>query len=457
MERRQALKLAAGGLALAASSGVASAKARRRKPNFVVILCDDLGYGDIGAYGAHGVKTPHIDQMAREGVMLTDYYAPANICTPSRAALLTGRYAIRTGLGYEVIMANDDRGLPLSEVTIAQALKPDYATGLFGKWHLGHVAPYWPPTKHGFDVFFGIPYSHDMKPLALYEAHAGSDQVVQSPVDYPMLQQQFYEHAEQFLELNRDRPFFLELALSAPHLPEHPRPPFQGESAAGAYGDVVQEIDSIVGRLLAKLKALGLDQDTLVIFTSDNGPWFEGSTGGLRDRKGGGAFDGGYRVPFIARQPGVIPPGRKVGSIAQGIDLLPTFCNMSGRPTPAGVVLVGKDITRVLISGAPSPHDELVLFDNENVLGIRTQRWKYVSGGYYRDLMLPFRLLGYTELYDMAADSSESYSVADSYPTVAAEMRARFERAQASFKPFKHKDIPPVFKQLHEQFAHLQD
>ncbi|HEX4197984.1 MAG TPA: sulfatase [Caulobacteraceae bacterium] len=457
MERREALKLAAGGLALAASPVLARGGLPRRKPNFVVILCDDLGYGDVGLYGAHGVKTPNIDQMGREGVVLTDYYAPANICTPSRAGLLTGRYAIRTGLGYEVIMANDDRGLPLSEVTIAQALKPDYATGLFGKWHLGHVAPYWPPTNHGFDAFFGIPYSHDMKPLALYEAHAGSDQVIKSEVDYPTLQQQFYEHAKRFIEDNRDRPFFVELALSAPHLPEHPRPPFQGTSAAGAYGDVVQEIDSIVGRLLAKLKDLGLDRDTLVIFTSDNGPWFEGSTGGLRDRKGGGAFDGGYRVPFIARQPGLIPAGRKVDSIAQGVDFLPTFCRMAGRPTPAGVVLDGKDITDVLVKGAPSPHDELVLFDNENVLGIRTQRWKYVSGAYYRDMMLPFGLLGYTELYDMASDPSESYSVAQTYPAVAAEMRARFEQAQATFRPFKHKDIPPVFKQIHEQFAHIQD
>jgi arylsulfatase A-like enzyme len=429
----------------------------RRKPNFVVILCDDLGYGDVGLYGAKGIRTPNIDRLGREGVVLTDYYSPANICTPSRAGLLTGRYAIRTGLGYEVIMANDDRGLPLSEVTIANALKPDYATGLMGKWHLGHVAPYWPPTKHGFDVFFGIPYSHDMKPLALYEAHAGSDQVAKSEVDYPTLQQQFYEHAERFIEDNRDRPFFLELALSAPHLPEHPRPPFQGGSGAGAYGDVVEEIDSIVGRVVDKLKALGLENDTLVIFTSDNGPWFEGSTGGLRDRKGGGAFDGGYRVPFIARQPGVIPAGRTVDAIAQGVDIFPTICRMAGKPLPAGVVLDGKDITDVLTSGAPSPHDQLVLFDNENVLGIRTQRWKLVSGSYYRDMMLPFDLLGYTELYDMASDRSESYSVAQTYPAVAAEMRARLVQAKATFAPFKHKDIPPVFKQIHEQFAHMQD
>src|SRR5579862_1687228 len=281
MNRRHLLAAGAAN-ALLAGSAVRAAPSVGRPPNFIVVLCDDLGYGDVSIYGPGGIKTPNVERMAREGVVLTDYYAPANLCTPSRAGLLTGRYPVRTGLGFEVIQVPETRGLPLSEVTIARALKPAYATALFGKWHLGHQGPSWPPTKHGFDSFFGIPYSHDMKPLALYEAHAGSDEVARSEVDYPQLQQQFYEHTERFIEANKDRPFFVELALSAPHLPEHPHAGFDAKTFAGPYGAVVQEIDSIVGRLMAKLKALKLERDTVVIFTSDNGPWFEGSAGNLR-------------------------------------------------------------------------------------------------------------------------------------------------------------------------------
>src|ERR1700756_490993 len=215
MDRRTLLgAVAAGALTVGPVAVVkAAATGSRRPPNFVVILCDDLGYGDVSPYGGK-IPTPNIAKMAREGVVLTDYYAPANLCSPSRAGLLTGRYPVRTGLGFEVIMQGDDRGLPLSEVTIANALKPSgYATGLFGKWHLGHLGESWPPTRHGFDAFFGIPYSHDMKPLSLFEAHAGSDETIRSEVDYPQLQQQFYANAERFIEANKDRPFFVELAL----------------------------------------------------------------------------------------------------------------------------------------------------------------------------------------------------------------------------------------------------
>jgi arylsulfatase A-like enzyme len=455
VRRRDILKCSA---ALAGVFLAPTALARpNRPPNIVIVLCDDLGYGDVGAFGGKAIPTPHIDRLAAEGVALTDYYAPANLCTPSRAGLLTGRYPIRTGLGYEVIMQNDDRGLPLSEVTIAKALKPDYATALFGKWHLGHHGEVWPPTRHGFDRFFGIPYSHDMAPLSLFESQVGSDEVKSFPVDYPTLQQQFYAHAERFIEDNRDRPFFIELALSAPHLPEHPHEPFKGSTPAGAYGDVVAEIDSIMGRLTAKLSELGLERDTLLIFTSDNGPWFEGSAGGFRDRKGGGGFDGGYRVPFIARMPGTIPAGQRVASIASGVDLLPTVCAFAQRPVPPGVELDGKDISAVLTTGAASPHDQIVLFDNENVVGIRTQRWKYISAAYYRGLMMPMALMGYHELYDLKADPAESYSVAETYPDVAADMKRRLDLAKATFAPFKHKDIPPVFKALHQAFEHMQD
>jgi len=462
MDRRTVLKTLSAGAAAAAtrSFGAAGQGARTAggKPNFILILCDDLGYGDLGGFGGKVFKTPNIDKLAREGTALTNYYAPANLCTPSRAGLLTGRYPIRTGLGYEVIMQDDHRGLPLSEVTIAAALKPEYATGLFGKWHLGHFAPVWPPTQHGFDRFFGIPYSHDMKPLSLYESQAGSDQVAPFPVDYPRLQQDFYAHAEKFIEDHRDRPFFVELALSAPHLPEYPHPPFVGTTAGGPYGDVVTEIDALVGRLMAKLRELGLDRNTLVMFTSDNGPWFEGSSGGLRDRKGGAAFDGGYHVPFIAHYPGVVPAGRRVDSIVSGVDLLPTLCALAGRPLPPDVELDGRDIGDVLRRGAPSPHEEIVLFDNEDVVGIRTQNWKYVDQGYYRGFgRVKYSAMGYAQLYDMRVDPAESYSVAANQPQVLEEMRARFAKAQETFAGLKHKEIPEFFQRMKERQAHSQD
>lgn len=457
MRRRDLLTTAWAGMASVALPINVAAAVARRKPNFIVILCDDLGYGDISVNNPGGIRTPALEAMAGEGVVLTDYYAPANLCTPSRAGLLTGRYPIRTGLGYEVIMQADDRGLPLSEVSIPKALASDYVSGLFGKWHLGHAPAYWPPTKHGFDTFFGIPYSHDMAPLSLFEAHAGSETVSQTPVDYPALQQQFYAHAERFIDTHKDRPFFVELALSAPHLPEHPGAAYDQGTAAGAYGAVVAEIDAIVGRLFATLKRLKIDDDTLVIFTSDNGPWFEGSSGGLRDRKGGAGYDGGYRVPFIARFPGVIPGGRRVGAIAMGIDVLPTVCAMACVALPTDLVLDGRDITAVLTRGAASPHEQLILFDNETPVAIRTQQWKFVGNSYYRGLRLPYEPLGYSELYDVRADPSESYSVASILPEVAADLKARLAKARADFAPFKHKDVPPVFLKLRAMAEHMQD
>src|SRR5688572_4608852 len=212
MNRRSFLERSAIGLATLSLSRWASGAAGR-SPNFIIVLCDDLGFGDLGAYGGKRVKTPNLDRMSREGTLLTDFYAAANLCTPSRAGLLTGRYPIRTGLAYGVILQNDTRGLPHSEVTIAEALKPEYATALIGKWHLGHIAPYWPPTTQGFDLFFGLPYSHDAKPLSLYESNGPGVELTKEDVDFPQLQARFAARAERFIEDHRDRPFFLTLAL----------------------------------------------------------------------------------------------------------------------------------------------------------------------------------------------------------------------------------------------------
>ncbi len=411
----------------------------KRPPNVIVILADDLGYGDLGSYGSRLIKTPNLDRLARQGVRMTDFYASANVCTPSRAGLLTGRYPIRTGLAQDVIRQSDTNGLPLSEITIAEALKPDYATALIGKWHLGHVAPFWPPTVQGFDLFLGLPYSHDMKPLGLYTSGPGVE-LTREDVDFPKLTERFFDRGRRFVEDNREKPFFLMLALTAPHLPLVPHPDHAGHSSAAAYGDVVEEVDVQLGRLTQHLKRLGLDRDTLIIVTSDNGPWFEGSSGPLRDRKGGAGWDGGYRVPFIVAGPGV-PAGKVNREIAMNTDILPTILAMTGRP-PSAAELDGRDLTAVLTRGARSPHDELVLFNNEQVAAIRTDRWKYVARSYYRTIELPLSAVNGVGLFDVRADPSEAYNLASLHPDVMADMAARFARAKATFEPLGKRNRP---------------
>lgn len=433
MRRRDLL---AAGAAVTLGGSAAFAAPRRRPPNFIVVQCDDMGAGDWGREARGLIATPHLDRLAREGTTFPHFYAGANLCTPSRAAMLTGRYAIRSGLGRGVLLADDTRVLPPSEVTIAEALRATHRSALIGKWHLGHKGPTWMPTAHGFDLFYGLPYSHDIRPLSLFDTGEGA---VREERDPPLdtLQQRFWSRAERFIVDNRARPFFLDLALSSPHLENFPVAPFKGRSRAGPYGDTVEEIDDIVGRLTRLLRRLGLARDTLVIFTSDNGPWFEGSPGAGRGRKGDSAFDGGYRVPMIAWQPGTVPAGRTCDAIGMSIDFLPTFCAMAGTPPPAGVTLDGRDISAMMTRGAPSPHarDGLLLFDNEDVVGVRTQRWKYVLADYYRGPLMALDARGYPQLYDLERDPGESYSLAAREPQVLAAMRARVAAARATFGP----------------------
>ena len=437
MNRRHFLLGSVALAALAACATPQLAANSSRKPNIVLVLADDLGYGDLGSYGARAIRTPNLDRMAAEGARLTTFYASASVCTPSRAGLLTGRYPIRTGLARDVIRQTDKHGLPLSETTIAEALKPDYVTALVGKWHLGHVDPFWPPTQQGFDLFFGLPYSHDMQPLSLYTKEPGVELTSEDPA-MDRLTDRFFQRGLRFIDENRDRPFFLMLALTAPHVPLDPHPDHAGHSAAAEYGDVVEEIDANMGHLFAKLKQLNLDNDTLVIVTSDNGPWFEGSTAGLRDRKGGAGWEGGYRVPFLARHPGRIPAGLVSDSIAMNIDLLPTLAKWAGAPMPSAQ-LDGADISTLLtIRSAPSPHDELILFINEDVAAIRTQRYKLVVRSFYRSLLAPLDTRDdWQVLVDLQNDPEESYDVSSRHPDVLADLTARLARARATFDPLK--------------------
>ncbi|MGI9342458.1 MAG: sulfatase family protein, partial [Gammaproteobacteria bacterium] len=395
------------------------------RPNIIVVLADDLGYGDIGANGADLIATPNVDRLAREGVRFTSFYASANICTPSRAGLLTGRYAIRSGLGHNVIEPQDEHGLPADELTVAELLgDAGYRTALIGKWHLGHTPTHW-PTQHGFDEFFGLPYSNDMRPLALYRGTS----VIEDSVEQTSLTARYTQEVLRFIDADGDRPFFVFLSHTFPHIPLHASPRFAGRSKAGLYGDTVEEIDWGIGEILDALSERGIDRNTLLIFTSDNGAWFEGDNGAFREGKGT-TWEGAYRVPMIARWPAGIPPGVVSDAATMNIDILPTLAALAGIDLPAELVLDGVDIRRQLRGADDSPHDVLYFFDNENIAAVRTPRWKLMLHSYYRKNLAAFERFeqgigfDYWLLFDMQAAAPERYSVARENPQVLDDMLA---------------------------------
>jgi uncharacterized sulfatase len=393
-------------------------------PNFVVILCDDLGIGDIGPYGNERIKTPNLDRMAAEGALLTDFYAAANVCTASRAGILTGRYPARMGLAKpDVARATNDMGLNADEITIAAALKPaGYATACIGKWHLGHADEQW-PTAHGFDYFYGLRYSNDMLPLALYRM----SEPFEEPVDQTTLTKRYTEEAIGFIEAHRDEPFFVYLPHSMPHVPLFASEKFEGVSDVSLYGDVIEELDWSVGEILATLERLGLDENTLVLFTSDNGPWWEGSSGPYRNRKGS-SWDGGMRVPLIARWPGTIPAGTRSNAIGMNIDLLPTLVQLAGLELPDDRPIDGRDLMPVLTEGADSGHSHLLLFDGSDIACVRTQDWKLVARTWYRGHNAHIGNERYYYhpglLFNMRDHPEELYSVAREHPEIAARLDA---------------------------------
>lgn len=404
-------------------------------PNFVIILADDLGYGDIGAMGSRLIATPAIDRMASEGVTLKSFYASANICTPSRGGLLTGRYPVRLGLTKDVARPNNQVGLAPEEITLAEKLKEKgYRSALIGKWHLGHAAEHW-PTAQGFDYFFGLPYSNDMSPLALYRMNDKFEE----PVDQTTLTERYTIEAIQFMEASKKKrkPFFLYLAHTMPHVPLHVSPGFSGKSKAGLYGDVVETIDWSVGRILKALDQLDLDSNTLVIFTSDNGPWWEGSSGVHRDRKGS-SWEGGMRVPFIARWPGTIPAGAETGAISMNIDLFPTLAALAGCDLPQDRDIDGRDIFGILKGGQVSPHEYLYLFNSNKIAAVRTPRWKLVTRSYYRQIEFQVGRNTYYYhpgmLFDLQKDPEELYSFAREQPEVVARISEILEEGKRTLE-----------------------
>jgi arylsulfatase A len=402
-------------------------------PNVVLIYADDLGYGDLGCYGSR-IPTPNLDRMAAEGMRFTQFYSANPVCSPSRAALLTGRYPTRVGVP-RVLFPQDLGGLPDSETTIAQLLKGrGYKTMCIGKWHLGRQARYM-PTNRGFDEYFGIPYSNDMTPRPLMH----DLDVIEEPATLETLTPRYTDQALRFIERSQGNPFFLYMPHTYPHIPLAASERFRGKSGAGVYGDAVEEIDWSVGQVLGALRSRGLDRNTLVMFSSDNGPWYQGSPGRLRGRKGS-TYEGGVREPFIARFPGRIPSGRVSRAVASTMDILPTLAGLCGAPRP-DKPLDGIDVWPVL-SGktATLEREALLYFDGWNVQCARLGRWKLHFARYNSDTYAPapsggrFNLpLPSPELYDIENDPDESYDVAPANPAVVTAIRRRVERLLEGF------------------------
>ncbi len=477
LTRRSFLKQAvAGGIGLAAGGALSGCGHARRlrypdgfraplslavstadpAPNVVLINADDLGYGDLGCYGGKAIRTPHIDRLAEQGVRFTDFYACDSVCTPSRAGMLTGRYPKRMGLdvplhpdhlplkkrlmlniGYlagrlgimDIATEHGAAGLPTEEITIAEALHlRGYCNGMVGKWHLGDFSAddRHHPLNHGFDRYFGVPYSNDMTPFPLFKDRQMLERNV---TDQGKLTGLYTREALDFIHTSRDRPFFLYMAHTFPHRPLHASAAFINRSEGGRFGDAVEELDWSVGRILSALDDHHLADRTLVIFTSDNGPWYQGSPGGFRGRKGQ-SYEGGHRVPFIARWPGRIPPRRICRQPAMNIDLFPSLMHLAGVALPSDRIIDGKDITGLLTGDQrQSPHEALYFYHHGMLEGVRSGHWKYIRSINHYVWPLPVnkklgRLSNYTTgplpmLFDLRNDPGEAYDLAATRPDVA--------------------------------------
>lgn len=366
----------------------------KTKPNVIIIFADDLGYGDLTCYGHPTIRTPNLDRMAAEGMRFTSFYVAASVCTPSRAGLLTGRYPVRSGMTSSkrrVLFPDSGGGLPASEITIAEVLKSiGYATACIGKWHLGHL-PQFLPTTQGFDYYYGIPYSNDMDRIAntpkgrniFWEPKIEywnvpimrNTKVIERPADQHTITKRYTEETIKFIKKNKGNPFFIYMAHNMPHIPLFASKNFQGTSKRGLYGDVVEEIDWSVGQILATLKEEGIDDNTIVIFTSDNGPWLVfgthgGSAGLLREGKGS-TWEGGMRVPGIMRWPGQIKGGQVTSEMASTLDLLPTIAKIAGGKTPTDRVIDGYDLSPLLFNKGPSPRKSMMFYRGTELFAVR--------------------------------------------------------------------------------------
>jgi len=435
-----------------------SLAAKARPPNVIVILTDDQGYQDLGCFGSPNIRTPNVDRMAAEGMRFTDFYVGAPVCTPSRAALLTGCYPERAGK-LPVLFPHSDRGLNPDEVTIAELLKgKGYATACIGKWHLGHLESFL-PMKHGFDSYYGIPYSNDMwldptaklaKEVILREGVTRetlkdwadrkrgknlvplmrNDEVVEYPADQSTLTKRYTQEAVRFITSSREKPFFLYMPHTMAHIPLYASSAFEGKSDAGLYGDCIEEIDWSVGEILKTLRELAISEHTLVVYTSDNGPWKLAQDakvkGNMNRRVGGSAlplrghkftrWEGGVREPTVMWWPGRVPAGSTCSELASTIDLLPTVAELAGTAVPADRVIDGKSIVPLLEGrpGATTPHAAF-FYGTE---GVRAGKWK----------------LKKAELFDLEVDISEAKDVSAKHPEVVAQLKQLLDAHKADLR-----------------------
>lgn len=437
------------------------------KPNFIVVFCDDLGYGDLGCFGHPTIRTPHLDRMAVEGQKWTNFYAGASVCTPSRAALLTGRLPIRSGMNSaqrRVLFPDSKGGLPPQETTIAECLKSvGYATAAIGKWHLGHL-PQYLPTAQGFDSYWGIPYSNDMDaragfpnyrqqarmdanyvaPIEQYNVPILQDTTeVERPANQHTLTRRYTDKAVEFIREQREGPFFVYLAHNLPHIPLFAGDDHRGSSRRGLYGDIIEEIDAGVGRIRATLEELDLAKKTLVVFTSDNGPWLPfqthgGSAGLLRGGKGT-TWEGGMREPTLFWWPGKIPAGVQM-ELGSSMDLLPTFCNLAGAALPSDRVLDGYDLSAVLLGRTDkSPRDRMFFWREEQLYAVRVGPWKahFITQGCY-GLGEPREEHATPQLYHLEHDPSEQYNVAEQHAEPIARLQAIAEEHRRGMEPVEN-------------------
>jgi arylsulfatase A len=417
------------------------------QPNFIIILADDLGYGDLSCYGHPTIKTPNIDKMASEGIKFTQFYVGANVCTPSRSALLTGKLPIRNGMigGLGVFFPNSAGGLPTTETTVAKALKTkNYQTALVGKWHLGSL-PQFMPNNHGFDEYFGIPYSNDMEnihqklvpypPLPLFR----NQQVIEQNPDQSKLTERFTQESIQFIEKNKKKPFLLYYASCFPHVPLFASPNFKGKSQRGLYGDVIEELDWSVGKIFKTLKKNGLDKNTFVIFMSDNGPWLtqkeNGGSAGLLYEGKASAYEGGMRVPAIIRYPALIKANQTSATIVTSMDLYPTILNLAGINPLNTNDLDGFSMTEFLKGKQESVRELVYYYTNEKLYAIRKGAWKAhftTQPSYSSELPTKHDP---PLLYNLNKDPSEKYEVGKNNPEIVADLTKEFEKQLSNIKP----------------------